>query len=520
MTDTPRSDRGRRPTVLCILDGWGYRAERENNAVALGATPNWDRMVKAWPTGFLDCSGENVGLPPGQMGNSEVGHMNLGAGRVVWQDLPRINNAIADGSFANAAPLADFVAALRRSGGACHLAGLVSTGGVHSHQEHIVALAGLIAKAGISVKIHAFLDGRDTPPKSAADYVSALAQAIGGMPNVEIATICGRYFAMDRDKRWDRVERSYNLMVSGDGAAFDDPVAAIRASYKAGTTDEFFEPARAKDYRGMADGDGIVHANFRADRVRELLGALVDPTFDGFARKHVVSWAATLGMVSYSNDLNPYCPAIFPPAHLNNTLGEVVASAGLTQLRMAETEKYAHVTFFFNGGAEAPLEGEERILLPSPKVATYDLQPEMSAPELTARLVEAIRSGRFDLIVVNYANGDMVGHTGSLPAAIAAVECVDDCVGQVEAAVIEAGGVMFVTADHGNCEMMVDPETGGPHTAHTLSQVPTVLVNCGVPGASLSNGRLADVAPTLIELMGLEQPSEMTGRSLLGRAAT
>jgi 2,3-bisphosphoglycerate-independent phosphoglycerate mutase len=517
MSETSRTNHDKRPTVLCILDGWGCRVERENNAIALGETPNWDRMIEAWPTALLECAGENVGLPDGQMGNSEVGHMNLGAGRAVWQNLPRINNAIADGSFANATALASFIEALMISGGTCHLAGLVSTGGVHSHQNHIVALAELVAKAGIPVKIHVFLDGRDTPPKSATDYVAQLAQAIDGLPDVHIATVCGRYFAMDRDKRWERVELAYDLIVSGIGGVFDDPVAAIHASYDVGVSDEFLQPAHAREYRGMADGDGIIHANFLADRVRELLGALVDPAFDGFARKHVVSWAAALGMVAYLDQPYLYCPVIFPSVYLKNTLGEVVSHAGLRQLRMAETEKYAHVTFFFNGRREQPLEGEERVFLPSPKVATYDLQPEMSAPELTSQLVNAIGSGRFDLIVVNYANGDMVGHTGILEAAIAAVQCVDECIGQVGEAVIEAGGVMLVTADHGNCEMMVDPETGEPHTAHTLSAVPAVLVNCTLPGASLADGRLADVAPTLIELMGLTQPVEMTGHSLIKR---
>jgi len=515
MSETTTANSGKGPTVLCILDGWGHRAEPDNNAIALANTPNWDRMVKVWPTGLLDCSGKNVGLPDGQMGNSEVGHMNLGAGRVVWQDLPRINNAIADGSFANATQLTNFIEALKNSGGTCHLAGLVSTGGVHSHLDHVVALAEAVVKGGIPVKIHAFLDGRDTPPKSSIDYVTRLARAVDGCADVQIATVCGRYFAMDRDKRWERVELAYDLMVSGLGDIFDDPATAVRANYDAGVTDEFVRPARSRDYRGMADGDGILIANFRADRVRELLGALVDPAFDGFARKRVVSCAAALGMVAYSDQLNQLCRAIFPPVYLKNTLGEVVAKAGLKQLRMAETEKYAHVTFFFNGRLELPFKGEERILIPSPKVATYDMQPEMSAPELTSQLVDAIGSSQFDLIVVNYANGDMVGHTGSLEAAIAAVSCVDDCIGQVEKAVIKAQGVMLVTADHGNCEMMADPETGEPYTAHTLSPVPVVLVNCARPGASLDCGRLADMAPTLIDLMGLAQPSDMTGHTLI-----
>lgn len=503
------------PTVLCILDGWGHRADPDSNAIALAKTPNWDRLVKIWPTSLLECSGENVGLPQGQMGNSEVGHLNLGAGRVVWQDLPRINNAIADGSLAKAEPLISFVEGLKISGGACHLVGLLSPGGVHSHQDQVVALAELVAKARVPVKIHAFLDGRDTPPNSAIDFVARLAQQVGGFTDVEIATVCGRYYAMDRDKRWERVELAYDLMVSGVGDIFDDPVAAIQASYDAGATDEFVRPARSREYRGMADGDGILHANFRADRVRELLGSLIDPAFDGFTRKRTVSCAAALGMVSYSDQLNVLCRAVFPPVYLRNTLGEVVANAGLKQLRIAETEKYAHVSFFFNGRSEQPFEGEERSFIPSPKVATYDLQPEMSAPGLTSELVEAIGSGSFDLIVVNYANGDMVGHTGSLEAAILAVQCIDDCIGQVAKAVVKAKGIMLVTADHGNCEMMADPQTGAPHTAHTLNPVPAVLINCARPGTSLACGRLADVAPTLIDLMGLVQPSDMTGHTLI-----
>ena len=503
------------PTVLCILDGWGQRDAREANAIALADTPNWDRLIKEWPTNLLDCSGEDVGLPAGQMGNSEVGHMNLGAGRVVWQDLPRIDKAIADGSLAEAATFVAFIQKLKQSGGACHLAGLVSSGGVHSHLRHVAALARLVANEGIRVHVHAFLDGRDTAPKSAQSELSALTQAIGDVPGVEISTICGRYFAMDRDNRWDRVALAYNLMVSGEGAPFADLDSAVQANYEAGFTDEFIRPGRSETYRGMSDGDGILFANFRADRARELLGALIDPTFDGFQRSKTIRFAAALGMVAYSDTLNKLCDAIFPPVYLKNTLGEVVATAKCNQLRMAETEKYAHVTFFFNGRSETPFDGEERVLVPSPKVATYDLQPEMSAPELTDKLVEAIASGRFDLIVVNYANGDMVGHTGDLDAAMAAARAVDDCIGRLEKAVIEANGVMLMTADHGNCEMMIDPETGGPHTAHTLNPVPMILINHPNAKASLERGRLADVAPTLLDLMKLAQPGDMTGHSLV-----
>jgi len=515
MTQSTDAVSARTPTVLCILDGWGQRAETDNNAIMLADTPHWDRMVKQWPTALLECSGEFVGLPDGQMGNSEVGHMNLGAGRVIWQELPRINKAIADGSLTKAEPLASFIAALKRSGGTCHLAGLASPGGVHAHQDHIAALAGVVSRAGIPVRIHAFTDGRDTPPKSAADQIAKLAHDIASLPDVKIATICGRYFAMDRDNRWERIARAYDLIVSGTGVATSDPVASIRAGYAQGTYDEFVEPLCCVGYSGASDGDGILYANFRADRVRELLGALIDPEFDGLERKPVIQFAAALGMTSYSERLDKLCPAIFPPNRITNTLGEYLSRAGLTQMHMAETEKYAHVTFFFNGGREMPFKGEERILVPSPKVATYDLQPEMSAPELTEQLVDAISGGKFDFIVVNYANGDMVGHTGNLKAAMAAAACVDDCLGRVERAMIDAGGVMLVTADHGNCEMMRDPETGQPHTAHTLNPTPVVLVNCKQPGAALSAGKLADVAPTLLALMGLEKPDEMTGRSLL-----
>jgi 2,3-bisphosphoglycerate-independent phosphoglycerate mutase len=503
------------PTVLCILDGWGQREAREDNAIALAETPNWDRLIKTWPNDLLDCSGKDVGLPDGQMGNSEVGHMNLGAGRVVWQDLPRINNAIADGSLAKSAELAGYIQALKQSGGACHLIGLVSSGGVHSHIDHVVALAGLVAAKGVRVCIHAILDGRDTAPKTATLELADLSRSVSAFPGVEISTICGRYFAMDRDNRWDRVELAYNLIATGEGEPFTDPQSAVQTSYDAGQTDEFVPPGRAANYNGMSDGDGILFANFRADRVRELLGALIDPAFDGFQRKKAVSLAATLGMVAYSDTLNKLCGAIFPPAYLQKTLGEVVADAKLKQLRMAETEKYAHVTFFFNGRTEAPFAGEERTLVPSPKVATYDLQPEMSAPELTDKLVDAIGSGRFDLIIVNYANGDMVGHTGDLDAAMAAARCVDECIGRIETAVIASNGVMLMTADHGNCELMVDPDTGGPHTAHTLNPVPIVLINHPNSKNSIARGRLADVAPTLLDLMQLPQPAEMTGKTLI-----
>lgn len=505
-----------RPVVLCILDGWGDRDDADNNAIALARTPNWDRLTARYPTGRLDASALDVGLPAGQMGNSEVGHMNLGAGRVVMQELPRIDAALADGSLADNAALADFIAKLRRSGGRAHVMGLLSPGGVHSHQDHMAALVGLLAKAGIAVRIHAFLDGRDTPPKSAAGFVDKFSADIDGLADTAFATVSGRYYAMDRDRRWDRVQRAYQAMVAGDGTTAPDAKAAIAAAYEREESDEFVVPTVIGDYAGMADGDGVLMINFRADRAREILAALADPAFDGFARRPV-AFAASCGMVQYSSTHAAYMTALFPPQSLNNLLGEVVSRAGKTQLRIAETEKYAHVTFFFNGGREEVFEGEDRILVPSPKVATYDLQPEMSAPEVTDRLVAAIGAGSYDLIVVNYANPDMVGHTGILPAAITAVETIDTCLGRLAEAVETAGGAMLVTADHGNCEQMHDPNDNQPHTAHTLNPVPTLLV--GAPHvAGLKPGRLCDVAPTLLTLLGLPQPAEMTGQPLIVEA--
>ncbi len=515
MTEPKRQPAKERPVVLCILDGWGLRSDPADNAIALAPTPNWDRMIEAWPTAQLQCSGENVGLPDGQMGNSEVGHLNLGAGRIVWQDLPRINRAIEDGSLATARPLARFIETLARSGGTCHLVGLVSPGGVHAHQDHVAELARIVAAGGVPVRIHALTDGRDTPPKSAVVYIQALERAVAGLPDVSIATVCGRYFAMDRDNRWERVARAYDLIVSGEGATFESAVEAVQAAHAAGTTDEFIAPARHHGYRGMNDGDGILHANFRADRVRELLSAILEADFDGFARNRTVTLGAALGMVTYSDRLAQLCDTILTSERIENTLGEVVAAAGLRQLRAAETEKYPHVTYFFNGGIETPNNGEERLLVPSPKVATYDLQPEMSAPELTDKLVEQISAGKFDLFVVNYANGDMVGHTGDLDAAMQAAACVDTCIARLEQAVLDQNGVMLIIADHGNCEMMFDREADVPHTAHTLNPVPIVLVNCKREHATIASGRLADVAPTVIDLMGLPLPQEMTGRSLI-----
>ncbi|MBK1662638.1 2,3-bisphosphoglycerate-independent phosphoglycerate mutase [Paracraurococcus ruber] len=506
-----------RPVMLVILDGWGWREDPADNAVRQARTPKFDALWAAGPRAFLHTSGHDVGLPDGQMGNSEVGHLNLGAGRVVMQDLPRIDAAVADGSIAALPALTDLTARLKATGGTCHLLGLVSPGGVHSHQRHAAALARALSAAGIPVALHLFTDGRDTPPRAAPDYLRDLVAAICNLPGVRIASITGRYYAMDRDNRWERVSQAYDVMVDAAGARAPDAVAAVQAAHAKDVTDEFVPATAIGDYAGMRDGDGLLCFNFRADRVREILAALLDPGFQGFPRRRVVRFAAAAGMTEYSAALNPFLGTLFPAQGMADILGEVVSRAGRTQLRMAETEKYPHVTYFLNGGEETPYAGEDRIMVPSPKVATYDLQPEMSAPELTDKAVAAIDSGKYDLVVLNFANPDMVGHTGSLPAAVKAVETVDAGLGRIAEAVTRQGGALLVTADHGNCEMMRDPVTGGPHTAHTTNPVPVFLVNAPA-GSRLRDGRLADVAPTLLRLMGLPQPAAMTGRPLVETA--
>ncbi|HWL30924.1 MAG TPA: 2,3-bisphosphoglycerate-independent phosphoglycerate mutase [Xanthobacteraceae bacterium] len=501
----------RRPVMLVVLDGWGWREDSADNAVRQAKTPTFDRLWANGPHAFLRTSGRDVGLPDGQMGNSEVGHLNIGAGRVVMQDLPRIGDAIASGEIKKSPALTGLIAALKKSGGTCHLIGLVSPGGVHSHQDHGAALAKIVTDAGVPVVAHAITDGRDTPPQSGADDLKNFTAALP--KSVPVVTVIGRYYAMDRDKRWDRVSKAYNAIVEAEGPQFPDPQAAIGDAYGKKQYDEFIVPAVIGDYRGMKDGDAVLCFNFRADRVREILGAMLDANFSGFPRQRTIKFAAAVGMTEYSDELNTTMQAIFPPQTLPNILGEVTADAGRTQLRMAETEKYPHVTYFLNGGREEPYKGEDRIMVPSPKVATYDLQPEMSAPELTDKAVEAIDSGKYDLIVLNFANPDMVGHTGSLPAAIKAVETVDAGLGRIVDAISRAGGALLATADHGNCEMMRDPATGGPHTAHTTNPVPVLLFGGG--DAKLADGRLADLAPTLLALMDLPQPKDMTGTSLL-----
>lgn len=507
MSEMPRKG----PAVLCILDGWGIGPTEAANAPHLANTPHFDRIWAECPHATLTTFGKDVGLPTGQMGNSEVGHTNIGAGRVVAMDLGMIDLAIEDGSFFQNKALNDFIATLKDSGGRAHIAGLASPGGVHSHQSHIVAAAKALTDAGIEVLIHAISDGRDVAPKSAAEQIAALQDALPD--GAQIVTVIGRYFAMDRDNRWERVEKAFATMVRGEGEAGESPLDIIASAHGAGTTDEFIEPAPVAGYDGMQDGDGLFFINFRADRAREILAAIGDPDFDAFDPGKRPDLAARLGMVDYSTSHNRYMTTMFPKQEITNTLGEWVAKQGLRQFRLAETEKYPHVTFFLNGGKETPEVGEDRYMAPSPKVATYDLQPEMSADEVGDQLVGAIKDG-YDLVVVNFANPDMVGHTGDLDAAIKACEAVDANLGRALEALEGKGGAMIVTADHGNCETMIDPASSGPHTAHTTNPVPVILVG-GPNGASLHEGRLADLAPTLLQLMGLPQPDDMTGGTLI-----
>ncbi|WP_037313251.1 2,3-bisphosphoglycerate-independent phosphoglycerate mutase [Ruegeria halocynthiae] len=500
-----------KPVVLCILDGWGLSEDTKANAPYLAHTPTFDAIMAKGPHATLITHGPDVGLPNGQMGNSEVGHTNIGAGRVVAMDLGQIDLAVEDGSFLENAALQDFIGKVKAAGGTAHLMGLVSDGGVHGHINHIVAAAKAITGAGVPVALHAMTDGRDVAPKSAFTYIAELEDRLPD--GARIVSVCGRYFAMDRDNRWERVAEAYEAMINGRGRAAATAHRAIDHAYSQSETDEFIAPTVLDGYDGVKDGDGLFCLNFRADRAREILRAIGEPGFTDFDTGPRPQLSALLGMVEYSDGHNAYMATVFPKRALVNTLGEWVAKQGLRQFRLAETEKYPHVTFFLNGGKETPEPGEDRYMPKSPKVATYDLQPEMSSAEVTAKFVEAIGAG-YDLIVTNYANPDMVGHTGDLQAAIKACEAVDRGLAQVVAALEKAGGAMIVTADHGNCEVLVDPETGGPHTAHTLNLVPVILVG-GPEGAGLRQGRLADLAPTILELMGLDQPPEMTGQSLL-----
>ncbi|MGR3617220.1 MAG: 2,3-bisphosphoglycerate-independent phosphoglycerate mutase [Paracoccaceae bacterium] len=501
-----------KPVVLCILDGWGMSDVTEANAPHLANTPTFDRIMKTGPSARLITHGPDAGLPSGQMGNSEVGHTNIGAGRVVAMDLGQIDLAIEDGSFFNNDALSEFISKLKKTKGTAHLMGLVSDGGVHGHLTHIKAALKALTDTGLPVVLHAMTDGRDVAPQSSDMFMADL---VASLPERStIGTVIGRYYAMDRDNRWERVSTAYNAMVNGTSDHHTAlPEEAVAQAYANGITDEFIPATVVGDYAGMQDGDGLFCLNFRADRAREILRAIGEPDFTEFDTGPRPDLAALLGMVEYSDDHNAYMTTAFPAREIVNALGEWVAKQGLRQFRLAETEKYPHVTFFLNGGKEQPEEGEDRFMPKSPKVATYDLQPEMSSAEVTAKFVDAIGEG-YDLIVTNFANPDMVGHTGDLPAAIEACEAVDRGLGQVVEELNRVGGAMIVTADHGNCEQMIDPVTGGPHTAHTLNPVPVVLVG-GPKGAVLRDGRLADLAPTLLELMDVPKPAEMTGKSLI-----
>lgn len=501
-----------KPVVLCILDGWGLSDSKEGNAPLLADTPTMDAMMANCPSATLITHGPDVGLPSGQMGNSEVGHTNIGAGRVVAMDLGQIDLAIEDGSFFDNQTILDFATQLKSTGGTAHLLGLISDGGVHGHITHILAAIKALTDQGVPVALHAIADGRDVAPQSIESYLNALH---AGLPeSARIGTLTGRYFAMDRDNRWERVSKAYDAMIHGQGLSADTIETAISEAYGRDENDEFIQATVLGDYAGAKDGDGIFCLNFRADRAREILAAMGKPGFADFdigARPNLTM----LGMVDYSDDHKTYMTSAYPKKEIVNTLGEWVAKQGKTQFRLAETEKYPHVTFFLNGGEETPSEGEDRYMPKSPKVATYDLQPEMSSAEVTEKFVGAIEAG-YDLIVTNYANPDMVGHTGDLNAAMAACSAVDTGLKAVQEALIKAGGTMIVTADHGNCEVMIDPVSKGPHTAHTTNLVPVILVN-GPEGATLKAGRLADLAPSLLDLMGLPQPEEMTGESLIQR---
>lgn len=507
-----------KPLLLMILDGWGLSPHRENNAIALADPPVMNRLSREYPFAELQASGMAVGLPEGQMGNSEVGHLNIGAGRIVYQDLTRISKAIGDGSFFRNPVLLDCLEKTRTEGGRLHLAGLLSDGGVHSHITHLYALLRLAQQAGIKdVFVHVFLDGRDTPPQSALEYVSSLEGEMKKIGVGRIASVMGRYYAMDRDNRWDRVEKAYNAMALGEGNPVETACAAIEANYDQGINDEFVVPSVISDQAGpvgaIRDGDGFIFFNFRSDRAREITRTFTDPVFSGFSAAYRPKLSSYVCMTEYDETFD--LPVAFAPEELKNILGEVISKAGLHQLRIAETEKYAHVTFFFNGGNETPFSGEERVLIPSPKdVATYDLKPEMSIFQVTAELLKKLDEKRFDFIVLNYANPDMVGHTGFLEAVEKAILAVDECVGVVVEKVLSLGGSLLITADHGNAESMVD-ENGAPHTAHTCDPVPLILVGDAGKDRSLRSGVLADIAPTVLEILGLPKPEEMTGSSLL-----
>jgi 2,3-bisphosphoglycerate-independent phosphoglycerate mutase len=505
-----------RPTLLLIFDGWGYSETSDNNAIAQANTPNWDKLWASCPHALISGSGADVGLPKGQMGNSEVGHLNMGAGRMVPQELGRVNMEIDNGAFNNNAVLVTALEKAISQNKAIHILGLLSSGGVHSHEHHIHAMVKLAAQTGAKqIFVHAFLDGRDTAPKSALASIEKLNQLFTSLGSGKIASLCGRYYAMDRDQRWDRIELAYNLLTQGQAEfSAENAETALQMAYDRNETDEFVKPTWINGASAIHNGDAVFFMNFRADRARQLSHAFIDEHFDGFKRHALPKLTAFVTLTEYAKNIAS--EIAYPPQTHKNVLGEYIATQGLTQLRIAETEKYAHVTFFFNGGREQPFKNEERLLVSSPKVATYDLQPEMSAPELTEKLVAAIESSKYDMIICNYANADMVGHTGNMKAAIKAIESIDAALGKIVAAIKTVNGEMLITADHGNAEQMSNPDTHQPHTAHTSNPIPLVYFGPrAIQFNTATHGTLCDVAPTLLALMGLAQPTEMTGKNLL-----
>ncbi len=507
----------KKPVLLCILDGWGIGVESPNNAILAAKIPNYQAMLEQFPNCEIATSGLDVGLPVGQMGNSEVGHTCIGAGRIIFQDLPRINNSIDSGDLLENQHLRNLILACQNSNQVCHLLGLLSDGGVHCHINHIIFLAKTLAKNGIKVKLHCFLDGRDVAQKSAKIYLQNLLEEIKEYPKIKIASVAGRYYAMDRDNNWQRINLSYQAIVEGCNAKklqkFVNPINAVENCYQNNISDEFIVPLVAKNYYGMNDGDALLMVNFRADRVRQLASALVDPEFFNLPIKQK-KFCFTASMTEYSEELNLHLATLFPAIKIDNSLGEIFSKLGLKQLRIAETEKYAHITFFFSGGREQNFLGEDRILVKSPDVATYDLLPQMSALEVGDKLKQAINSDLYDFIVVNYANPDMVGHSGVLSASIKACETIDQQLEMLKNLILEKNGIMLICADHGNVENMVD-DFGNPHTSHTTNPVPLILISNDLQDIKLENGRLCDIAPTILSLMNIDQPAEMTGRNLI-----
>tara|TARA_Y100000590_G_scaffold465952_1_gene639777 strand:- start:1620 stop:3149 length:1530 start_codon:yes stop_codon:yes gene_type:complete len=504
-------DKAKQPVILCILDGWGHSKNKDNNAIFHAKTPTYDSILKCYPNSLIKTSEEEVGLPLGQMGNSEVGHANIGAGRIVLQDLMKINESINNKTLSEKEALKKSIYQMKMHNNICHLIGLVSDGGVHSHQRHIEELARILSLNGIKIYIHAITDGRDTPPKSGYQFIKKFLDNIP--THSKLASISGRYYAMDRDLRWERTFLYYDAICNANATQSDNFLEYIQESYKSSITDEFIEPAIMSGFTGIKDGDGLLIANFRADRIRQILSALLEENFHNFTRKKSPKFSSTVGMTSYSSSLDKLVSLIFPPDNVNKTLGEVVSNSGIKQLRIAETEKYAHVTFFFNGGQEKPFKGEKRILIPSPKVATYDLKPDMSAFELTEKIILNIKKKEFEFIVINYANPDMVGHTGNFEAAITAVEVIDQCINQIVDVISKSNTALLITADHGNIECMIDDQSNSPHTAHTMEKVPLIAINVNNL-AHLEDGLLSDIAPTILEILGIKKPKVMTGISL------